>query len=255
MRRYLFIGGLALVSAASAAFAFAATGGTAARPARSYADAAKRTLRVPSHRFAVDVKVTKGAQPLTMHVRGASAPGALKLRLKMDDAKRADGSVVPGMKGAILIDGPFLYERAPDGMALGKIRWLRLHLADLSPSDKNLRNINDLTTRSLLQVLDQARMRPTGDPGVFSGKLAYDNPVVRNRLGSLTGDIEFRHMRATVLVGTDGRIHRVRITGQTADRSTSFRLMAYLYGFGEPVKVTPPAQGAFLDPKREQLAQ
>jgi hypothetical protein len=255
MRRFLLIGGLALTAAASAAFAFAATGGTASRRATSYADAARRTLRAPTHRFSVDVKVTKDAQPLTMHVRGASAPDALQIRLKMDDTKRSDGTVVPGMNGAILIDGPFLYERAPDGMVLGKIRWLRLHLADLSPSDPNLRNINGLTSRSLLQVLDQARMRPTGDPGVFSGKLAYDNPVVRNKLGPLTGDIEFRHMRATVLVGTDGRVHRVRITGSTADRSTSFRLMAYLYAFGQPVKVKPPAQDAFLDPKREQLAQ
>lgn len=242
------------MAAASVAFAFAATGGTAARPATSYADAAKRTLRAPSHRFAVDVKVTKDAQPVTMHVRGASAPDALEIRLKMDDAKLSDGSVVPGMNGAILIDGPFLYERAPRGMTLGKVRWLRLHLADLSPSDPNLRNIHDLTARSLLQVLDQARMRPTGDPGVYTGRLAYDNPIVRNRLGSLTGDIEFRHLRATVLVGTDGRVHRVRITGRTADGSAMLRLQAYLYAFGLPVKVKPPAQDAFLDPKREQLA-
>lgn len=254
MRRFLLIGGLALTAAASAAFAFAATGGTAARPATSYADAAKRTLRAPTHRFAVDVKVMKDAQPLAMHVRGASAPGALKLRVKMDDAKRSDGSVVPGMNGAILVDGPFLYERAPAGMVVGRVRWLRLHLADLSPSDPNLRNINDLTPRSLLQVLDQARMRPTGDPGVFTGRLPYDNAVVRNQLGPLTGDIEFRRLRATVLVGTDGRVHRVRITGRTADGSTSLRLMAYLYAFGQPVTVKPPAQGAFLDPKREQLA-
>jgi hypothetical protein len=173
----------------------------------------------------------------------------------MDDAKRSDGTIVRGMKGAILIDGPFLYERAPAGMVLGKVRWLRLHLADLSPADPNLRNIQGLTSRSLLEVLDQARMRPTGDPGVFSGALPYDNAIVRNHLGPLTGDIEFRQLRATVLVGIDGRVHRVRITGRTADRSTSFRLMAYLYAFGVPVTVKPPAPGAFLDPKREQLAQ
>jgi hypothetical protein len=254
MRRFLLIGGLALMGVSSAAFAFAATGGTAARPARSYADAAKRTLRAPSHHFAVDVKVTKSARPLTMHVRGASAPGALKLRLKMDDAKRPDGTVVPGMNGAILIDGPFLYEQAPEGMIVGKVHWLRLHLADLSPSDPNLRNIQYLTSRSLLQVLDQARLRPTGDPGVYSGALPYDNPIVRNQLGPLTGDVEFRHLHATVLVGTDGRVHRVRITGRTADLSTSFRLMAYLYAFGVPVKVTPPAPGSFLDPKQQELA-
>ncbi len=253
MRRFLLIGGLALL--VGAAVAFAATGGTAARPATtSYADAAQRTLRAASQRFAVDVRITKDTRPVTLHVRGASAPGALKIRLKMDDATQADGTVVPGMNGAILIDGPFLYERAPSGMILGKVRWLRLHIADLSPSSENLRNIHDLTPYALLRVLGEARMRPTGDPGVYSGRLAYDDPIVRNRLGALTGDIEFRNLRATVLVGTDGRVHRVRITGRTADGSAMLRLQAYLYAFGLPVKVKPPAQGAFLDPKREQLA-
>jgi hypothetical protein len=251
MRRLALIAGLALAAAASVAFA--ATGGTAAGSAPSFADAAKRTLRAPTQRFAVDVWITRDAEPVTLHVRGAVAPDALKLRLKMDDRTTADGTVVPGMDAAILIDGPFLYERAPSGMNVGKVRWLRLHLADLSPSSEDLRTIRNLTSHALLRVLGQARMRPTGDAGVYSGRLAYDDPIVRRGLGSLTGDIEFRNLRATVLVGTDGRVHRVRITGRTADGSAHLRLMAYLYAFGLPVKVKAPPQDAFLDLKREQL--
>lgn len=253
MRRLVLIAGLSAAVAASVTFA--ATGGTVARRGPSYADAASRTLRATSQRFAVDVRITKAARPLALHVRGALAPGTLKLRLTTEDAKAADGTVVPGIAGAVIVDGPFLYERAPSGTIGGKQQWLRLHLADVSPSSSTLRNIRSMTPPSLLRAIGEARMRPTGDSGVFSGRLPYDDPIVRRGLSALTGDIEFRRLRAMVLVGTDGRVHRVRVTGRTADGSTRLRLQAYLYAFDRPVKVKPPAQDAFLDLKREQLSE
>ena len=253
----LRIASIALVAAmAAASVAYAATGGSASpRKGATYADAAARTLRAPTMRFAVDVRIVRNAHPAALHVRGATAPDALQLRLKLDDAKAADGTVLPGTNGAVVVDGPFLYERAPAGMVVGKLQWLRENLDDLNPSSPNLKNIEHMTPRSLLRILDRTHMRPTGDPGVFSGRLAYDDPVVRNRLGSLTGDVEFRRLRAMALVGTDGRVHRVRITGVTADGKTTLRVLAYLHKFGAPVKVKPPAQDTFLDLKREQLAQ
>jgi hypothetical protein len=252
MRRLALIAGLA--AAAAASVAFAATGGTVPHRAGGYADAANRTVRATNERFAVDVRITKNTRTLALHVRGATGPGELKLRMKLDDAKAADGTKIPGMNGAIIVDGPFLYERAPNGMSVGKLHWLRTRIADLGPSSTSLRTIHGLTPDALLQVLGQTRMRSTGDAGVYGGSLAYDNPVVRRGLGALTGDIEFRRLYAMVLVGIDGRVHRVRITGRTADGSAKLRLLAYFYAFDKPVHVQPPAQEAFLDLKQELLA-
>jgi hypothetical protein len=95
-------------------------------------------------------------------------------------------------------------------------------------------------------------MHPVAD-GVFRGTVAYDDRVVRRGLSSLTSDIEFRDLRITAWVGRDGLLHRIRLTGRTADRSTALHLDARLYAFGSRVRVQPPAADAFLDPKREQL--
>jgi hypothetical protein len=60
-------------------------------------------------------------------------------------------------------------------------------------------------------------------------------------------------LRITTWVGRDRLLHRLRITGRTADRSSTLRLEARLYAFGRRVHVQPPAPGSFLDAKREQL--
>jgi hypothetical protein len=250
VRRIALIACLAGLSAASVAFA--ATGGTAARHV-SLGDAARRTMLVSTQRFAVDVHIAKDRQPLTLRVRGASAPSSLSVKMKMDDLQLPDGTVAPGMDGAVLIDGPFLYERAPRGMAVGNVRWLRQRLADLSPASGELRTIHNLTSRTLLQVLFEARMHRTGSR-MFRGTLAYDDAAVRRGLGSFTGNIEFRGLHVTAWVGNDRLVHRLRLTGRTADRSAALRLEARLFAFGRPVRVRPPAQGAFFDAKREQLA-
>jgi hypothetical protein len=254
MRRILLIAPLAAL--VSASVAFAATGRTSVR-AVSLHDAMQRTAHVSSQRFAVDVRITKGRQPVTLHVRGASGPSALSMKMRTDDLTLPDGTVVPGMDGAVLVDGPFLYERAPNGMAVGKLRWLRQRLADLSPASPDLSNIRNMTPVTLLQVLGEARMQRVplhaGDAWVFRGALAYDDPVVRRGLSSLTGNVEFRGLRITAWVGGDRLLHRLRITGRTADGASALRLDARLYAFGRHVHVQPPALGSFLDAKREQL--
>jgi hypothetical protein len=252
MRRIAILAPLAALVAASVAYAAA---GRTAEPV-SLADAMKRTAHVSSQRFAVDVEITKGRQPVGLHVRGASGPSALSMKMTTDELTLPDGTVVPGVDGAVLVDGPFLYERAPNGMAVGKLRWLRQRLADLSPASPDLRNIRNMTPVTLLQVLGEARMHPVRSGGaarVFRGALAYDDPVVRRGLSSLTGNVEFRGLRITTWVGRDRLLHRLRITGRTADRSSTLRLEARLYAFGRRVHVQPPAPGSFLDAKREQL--
>ena len=255
MRRLAVTTGLGIVAAAAASVAFAGSGDTTKRhPRPSYAEAAARTLRATSERFSIDVTIVKNLRTVTLHVNGAEGPGKLKLRLKLDDAKLGDGTPVPGVTGAVLIDGPFLYEHAPSGMAIGKLQWLRERLSELRPSSQNLRNIRSMTPRSLLAVLDSARIRATADRFVYSGWLAYDHPAVRRGLGPLTGDVQFRSLRALVLLGRDGRVHRIRITGKTADGRTDLQLLAHLYAFDRPVKVKTPPMDAFLDPKRELLS-
>jgi hypothetical protein len=249
MRRIWLIASVSALISFSVAYA--ATGGTAGRPA-SLSEAAKRTAHVSLHRFAVDVRITRDGQPLTLHVRGASAPGVLSVTMKTDDVTLPDGTRSQGIDGAVLIDGPFLYERAPDNMAIGKLHWLRLRLADLGPSSPELRNIRNLTPPSLLQVLGEARMHRIA-PNVFSGTLAYDDPVVLRGLGSLTGNVEFRGLRITAWVGKDGLLHRLRLTGHTANGSSKLLLQARLYAFGSPVHVHVPVPGAFLDPKLAAL--
>lgn len=254
MRRLAITSGLGIVAAAAASVAFAASGDTTKRhPRPSYADAAARTLRARSERFSIDVTIVKNLRTVTLHVNGATGPGKLKLRLRLDDAKLGDGTPVPGVTGAVLIDAPFLYQHAPSGLAVGKLQWLRERLSDVGSSE-NFRNIRAMTPRSLLAVLESARIRPDGDAFVYGGWLPYDHPAVRRGLGPLTGDVQFRSLHTLVLVGRDGRVHRIRITGKTADGRTTLTLLAHLYAFDKRVRVKAPPMDAFLDPKRELLS-
>ena len=255
MRRLAITSALGFVAAAAASVAFAGSGDTTKRHARpSYADAAARTLRATSERFSIDVTIVKNLRTVALHLNGAEGPGKLKLRLRLEDAKLGEGAPVPGVAGAVLIDGPFLYEHAPSGMVVGKLQWLRERLSELDPSAENLRNIRAMTPRSLLAVLGVARIRPTADRFVYAGWLPFDDPAVEGGLGPLTGDVQFRSLHAHALLGRDGRVHRIRITGKTADGRTTLTLLAHMYAFDRPVKVKAPPMDAFLDPKRELLS-
>ena len=44
------------------------------------------------------------------------------------------------------------------------------------------------------------------------------------------------------------------VTGTTADKSKSVTVTAHLFGFGRPVRVTPPREGTFIDQKLQSLA-
>ena len=70
-----------------------------------------------------------------------------------------DGTTLPGTRSAALLDGPFLYERAPSGLAVfGAVHWLRLTVADLAPASPDLAAVNAMTPAPILRVLEAARM-------------------------------------------------------------------------------------------------
>jgi hypothetical protein len=255
MRHTVLIGSAAIVllAASVASVAFAAVGHGA--PRATLAAATARTAHVTSQHYTVDVRITKNKQPLTLHIHGATAKQTISVRLKMEDIKLPDGTVVPGPSGAELLEGPFLYERAPSNVAvLGSFRWLRVPVTSLSKASPALRALHDMTPAPLLRVLNEAHASSSSSH-VFSGPVAYDDPIVQNALTSLCGGLEFRHLRIAAWVGRDGFVHRLTLTGRTADGSRTLSLHARFFAFDRPVSVTPPALGTFIDRAQPYLSE
>jgi hypothetical protein len=254
VHKMLLSGPVALLGAASVALA--ATGGHA-KQHPTLAQAVDRTAQVTSLRYVVHVRITKEGKPLALRVRGQTDRHTISIALKLGDTTLPDGTKVPGPNGAVLIDGPFLYERAPSSVAvLGKVRWLRIELARLSPSSNELKTIHALTPTPLLRVLRRAHTAPAG-PGALAvhGSVAYDDPIVRPSLAALEGGIEFRSLRVYARIGSDGLVHRMLLTGRTADGTSTLSVSARLFGFGRPVHVSPPAPGTFMDQNLLQLEE
>lgn len=245
MRRSALIGAVAALAVATPV-ALAATGDEAARPA-SLADALAKTAQTRTQQVSAEVAIERGSGVLRLRIRSAALPGKLAAVVRA-----AEGTAE--MDVGLLLDGPFLYERAPKGMTMGGLRWVRLRVADLGPGAPGLRLVRSVSPGGLLELLGKARTRTTASPGVFRGSLAYDDPAVRSTLGALTNDVEFRFLRVQAWTGTDGRVHRMQLTGRTADGSATLRLTARFHGFGRAVRADPPPQRAFLDSGREVLA-
>lgn len=239
MRKVLFIAAAVLVAACSIVFATAR--GTAA-PKPGIAVAVKRTAHVSSLRYAFRVGIHEYGVPLTLHVRGQSDTHTISVHLE-----------TAGLAAGELLDGPFLYEQAPDGMNVyGKWRWLRVSVARLSAHSEAIEVVHALTPEPLLRVISHSRLHRSGS--TYEGAVPYYDPVVRDALTRLTGGIEFRHLQIAVAVGRDGLIHSVKLTGKTVDHSSTFSLVARLYAFGRPVHVSPPKPGTFIDRQLVQLS-
>jgi hypothetical protein len=232
---------------AGLAFAFAGGGHAGARP--DLDAAAARTATTASARWVIHVRMTHAGEPVSLHIRGQSGPHMLSVKMRLGDSVLADGTKVPGMNGAALLDGPYLYERAPGTVALyGTIRWLRLRVGSLPAGGNDLDAVRSMSPVALLRVLRHARLaRLRPGSRSFHGTLAYDDLSVRASLARLTGGIEFRGLRISGLVGRDGLVHRVVLTGRTADGTTTLSLRAHLFAFGTRFHVKPPAPGTFID--------
>jgi hypothetical protein len=236
MRRATLIAVVALLGAAPAADARGV----------ALSGAVAKTSHVSSLRYVMDIAVIRRRYPASvLHVSGVRGPGALYVHVKSLAEVLADGTQIPGPSQSAMVDGPFLFEGAPDGIAInGGIRWLRVPLG--RAATKALEAMRNLGPMPLLHVLRQSLPERVKGRTV-EGSIAYDDPVVRTALVGLTGGIEFRSLRFEATVGADGYIHIVKMTGRTADRSRSLSVALRLYAFGRRVRLTPPAEGTFMD--------
>jgi hypothetical protein len=240
MRRTALMLAAALFAALS--IACAAAGGRAAEKP-GLADALTRTSHLASLHYAVHIGIRENGRPFALHIRGQSDAHTVSVHFKSH-----------GMSGGELVYGPFLYEQAPDGIAVyGTVRWLRTSLVRLPANSRELAMLRALKIGPLLAVVARGQLRGN-TAGIFRGPVAYDDPVVRDSLAQLTGGLEFRALRLTVHVQR-GLIERLRLTGKTADGSSTFSLAAHLFDFNRPLHVVPPKPGTFMDLELEQLSE
>ncbi|HEY2543880.1 MAG TPA: hypothetical protein VGH92_12625 [Gaiellaceae bacterium] len=235
---------------AVASVALAATGGRT--PKATLAQAVGNTNRAPALRYVLDIAVTRSHEPqMRLHVQGKRGGHSLFIHVQEMSAGLA------GPHQSAMIDGPFLYEGSPNGVAvLGHVRWLRAPLARVGAVSKAVKTVHDLSPSPLLRLLDEwSHARTHSANGSFHGTVAYDDPIVLTALSGMTGGIEFRNLRFSARIGGDGYIHTVTVTGRTADGTRTLRVTARLYAFGRPVRLTPPAEGTFMDQKSQALAE
>jgi hypothetical protein len=222
--------------------------------ASSLAQAAARTAEVRTQRYALELRIVQDGIPHFMDAQSEVAPGTISVHLQLGGVVTSDGTVILGSETAGLIDGPFLYERMPEGLSRGRIEWLRVRIASLSPSHPALRGMHGMTAMPLLHVLAETRAHPvTRNASIFRGTVAYDDPIVVAALGPLTAGLQFRDLRVRAWIGPGGLVRHVRITGRTANRKTTFFVDARLFAFGRPVHVSLPAEGTFMDQALQQL--
>jgi len=248
MRRSLL---LAFVSTfAVASVALAATGTKA--PRSTLAQAVDQTNRARTMRYAMAITVLAVDHPsITLRVQGERGRGSLFVHV------RALANTTPGAEQSALLDGPFLYEGSPNGVAVsGKVRWLRLPVARIGTQARPIETMHNLSPAPLLRVLDEwRRVRTRSANGVFEGTVAYDDAIVQTALAGLAGGVQFRDVRFSAHIGTDGYVHDVRITGRTPDGKRTLLVVAHMYAFGRPVTPRLPAEGTFVDQKLIGLAE
>lgn len=253
MRRSLL---LAFVSTfAVASVALAATGGR--EPKATLVQAVSQTTHASSIHYVMDIAVARRDHPsMKLHVRGARGTGSLFIHVRAFASLVNNGPPdAAGPQQSAFIDGPFLYEGSPNGVAVaGKIRWLRVPAAR-PDTGRAIVAMHNMTPAPLLRILDEwSKVRSHAANGAFHGTVAYDDPIVLTALSGMTGGTEFRHVVFFAKIGEDGYVHSIRVTGKTADKTKSVIVTAHLFGFGKPVRVKPPREGTFIDQKLLTLA-
>jgi hypothetical protein len=222
------------------------TASVASARAQNLGPAVRATESAPSFRYAIAIAVARTEAPTTgLSIQGVSGRGQLFVHVRQ----------IPGRDAAAMIDGPFLYERAPSGVVVNRtIRWLRVPIASIGSASTVINAVRSLTPFPLLRVLGESRAGPAG-ANAFAGTVSYDDPIVRSAITRFSGGVEFRDLRVTARLGDGGLVDRVDVTGTTADGTTTLDIKARLYAFGLPVHLTPPAEGTFVDQQLLQLAE
>jgi hypothetical protein len=248
MHRSVFLAFVSIFAVASVALA--ATDREA--PKSTLAQAVAQTNRASSFHYALDITVARTHYPaMSLRVRGIRGRGSLFIHV------RAMADALPGPEQSALLDGPFLYEGSPNGVAIaGNVRWLRLPVARIGEQSRPMTTMRNLSPAPLLHVLDEwTRARTHSRTGLFHGTVAYDDRIVESALSGLTGGIQFRHIWFSARIGGDGYVHTIRVTGRTADAQRTLTVTAHLYAFGRAVTPHPPAEGTFIDKKSLALAE
>lgn len=247
---------LAFVSIfAVASVALAATDREA--PRSTLAQAVNQTSHASSLRYVMVIAVARDHYPaMQLQVHGTRTVGALFMHIKAFSSVLSDGTAIPGPQQSALLDGPFLYEGAPNGMAIaGKVRWLRVPTARIGQSSKALATMHNLSPAPLLRLVDEwSKARTRARHGAFRGKVAYDDPIVETALTGMTGGIQFRDVSFTVRVGEDGYVHTIAVKGKTADGTRTLIATVRMFAFGRPVRLPIPGEGTFIDQKSLALA-
>ena len=255
MRRSILLAFVSIFAVASVALA--ATGDQ--EPKATLVQAVSRTNTASSLRYVMEIAVRHRHSPTTkLHIHGARGTGAFFIHVRMYSSVGDGGpAAVPGPQQSAFVDGPFLYEGSPNGVALsGKIRWLRIPIARVGQAASEVTAIRNLSPAPLLRILDEwSHARTRAVNGMFHGTVAYDDPIVLTALGGMAGGVEFRDVVFTARIGNDGYVHSIRVTGATADGSRTVTVTAQLFGFGLPVRVNPPREGTFMDQKLLGLAE
>jgi hypothetical protein len=248
MRRSILLALVSIFAVASAALAAA----EASAPRATLLQAVSHTDRVGSFRYVMTIAIARAEGPAAeLQIHGTRAPHLLFVHVN------ATSSTAAGQQQSVLLDGPFLYERAPNGITVyGKIRWLRIPVSSLSPSSEALTAVRNLSPEPLLRLLDESSSaRKRAAQGLYHGRLAYDDATVHAALSGMTGGIEFRDVHYSARVGRGGFVDTVHVTGRTADGSRVLTIHARLYAFGIKVDPKPPAEGTFMDRKLLDLAE
>jgi len=254
MRRALLLAFVSTFAVASVALAAA----DKEAPRSTLGQAVYRTNHASSLRYTMVIAVTRAHAPaVQLRIHGTRTTGTLFIHVQAFSTVLGDGVALPGPQQSALLDGPFLYEGAPNGVAVqGEIRWLRIPVARIGTSAPAISAIHNLSPAPLLRVLNEwTRVRTRAPDGVFHGTVAYDDPVVLTALSSMAGGTEFRDVAFTARIGVDGFVHSITVTGRTADRSRTLKATVTMYAFGRPVRISIPGEGAFMDQKLLDLAE
>lgn len=230
--------------------ALAATGREV--PTSTLAQAVSKTSAVSSLRYVMVISMVREHPPaMQLEVHGTRTKSSLYMHIK------AMADAMAGPQQSALLDGAFLYEGSPNGVAVGgKIRWLRVPTARIGLTSKALATMHNLSPAPLLHLVDEwTGARTRAQHGVFRGTVVYDDPIVLTALSGMSGGIQFRKVSFTAHVGGDGYIHSIAVRGKTADGTRTLTATVRMFGFGRPVRVAIPGEGTFIDQKTLALAE
>ena len=160
MRKTALVCSLGIVLVVAGVFALAAAGGSAVPPL----DVSK-TAHASSVHYSLAVRLQKQQEPFVLHIRGGASRDRVAVHLQLSSVTLRDGTTLPATTGAVMFNRPFLYERAPGGLAVNGMSWLRLQTSGMPQNSQALTSERAQTPSPLWHVTQESRLRPAGRGG------------------------------------------------------------------------------------------